>query len=84
MPKIDLPTVETEDINVPINYEQLADELRIENNNLKEAVNKLTESRLALLEENNKNKIIMEALADTINLIDLQVSMLKKTLNNIN
>ena len=84
MPKIDLPTVETEDINVPVNYEQLADELRIENNNLKEAINKLTESRLALLEENNKNKIIMETLADTVNLIDLQLSVLKKTLNNIN
>jgi hypothetical protein len=83
-PIVEQPVVETEDVDVAVNYEQLAEELRVQNERLKKELTEANILRMRQAKEIAVTNKIVEALADTINLIDLQISMLRKNLNNIN
>lgn len=82
-PIVEQPVVETEDVEVAVNYEQLAEELRVQNERLKKEITDANILRMRQAKEITVTNKIVEALADTINLIDLQISMLRKNLNNI-
>lgn len=82
-PIVEQPAVETEDVDVAVNYEQLAEELRVQNERLKKELTEANILRMRQAKEITVTNKIVEALADTINLIDLQISMLRKNLNNI-
>lgn len=72
--KIETNSPEMEEI--PVNYEQLADEYRAQLDSIKKSYDMITKAYNKVCEENHKYKMMADVALRTIAIIDTQISLL--------